>query len=206
VKTTSQAQAEAALRTFVKEDFSLPLWLSEAVPNKTTREVWWRSYWLEYDPVRGRVHRYCWLGSNATTGRDEALKRLRQLRAGRSLTPPLRVEQRERVHFRDEIEWVVRRVRSHSRIGEPYTVRHLSRFFEDIGRRAGIKTHCHALRHSAATAMFTHGAPIRELQELLGHSSVSTTASTYLHSSTNDLMEVHRKFHPREENGNGKEA
>ena len=82
--------------------------------------------------------------------------------------------------------------------GGRLTARSIGRLVKKYTKRSGIfrKVSPHSLRHTFATHLLDAGADIREIQEMLGHASLSTT-QRYTHLSLGKLMEVYDKAHPR---------
>jgi site-specific recombinase XerD len=76
------------------------------------------------------------------------------------------------------------------------SVRSVQRLVKKYITRAGISVDAtpHTLRHSFATGLLKEGADIRSVQELLGHSNVSTT-QIYTHVTNKQLKETHKKYH-----------
>ncbi len=83
--------------------------------------------------------------------------------------------------------------------GNPLTRHGVNEILLRRARASGVEAaglHAHAFRHSCATHMIAHGADIRVVQELLGHSSIATT-QRYTGVALTTLRTAYESSHPR---------
>ena len=77
--------------------------------------------------------------------------------------------------------------------GEPISRKGVWKRFQQMEALSGVHSKVHTLRHSFATHLLAGGADLRSVQELLGHSDLSTT-TIYTHVTDTQLQDAHKKY------------
>ena len=82
--------------------------------------------------------------------------------------------------------------------GEKFSRKGIWKIIKTYALRAGINKNVspHTLRHSFASHLLANGAPLRIIQEMLGHTDIATT-QVYTHVDKGRLRSIHARFHPR---------
>lgn len=85
-----------------------------------------------------------------------------------------------------------------TRRGKAFSRKGLWKLIKVHAHRAGITRNVtpHTLRHSFASHLLSNGAPLRMIQEMLGHADIATT-QIYTHVDAARLQSVHARYHPR---------
>ena len=81
--------------------------------------------------------------------------------------------------------------------GQPIQRDDFYHILEIIVKKSGLKKHVtpHTLRHTFATHLLENDADLRSIQEMLGHSDISTT-TIYTHVTHKQILDDYNKYHP----------
>lgn len=170
------AQADKSLRAYLQGRKTGYIFQDKIVQQKgyiTYYKKAWIGNWRDFTgPNPGKKHSK-WLGTPTIVSLAEARKRFHQFLRKKHVD--LIRPKPDRPLNRSSLAWVIR----------------------EVGRRAGIPgVSPHALRHSFATHLLEKGADIRAVQELLGHTYLTST-QVYARISNKAVRSAYRKFHPR---------
>lgn len=85
-----------------------------------------------------------------------------------------------------------------NKLGNKYSEQSIRNMISDYAKRSDVDLHItpHMFRHTFATALMDENVNIRYIQQLLGHSSITTT-QIYTHISTNKIRHILEENHPR---------
>lgn len=171
------AQAAKSLRLYLRGRKTGYVFQDKIEPQKgyiTYYKKAWIGNWKDYTTgEKGGEKHSKWLGNPSRVSYEEARKRFRR-------------------HLRENGIDLARH-----RSDKPLNRSTLSFVVREVGRRAKIaRVSPHVLRHSFATHMLERGADIRAIQELLGHTYLTST-QVYTRISNNAVRTAFTKFHPR---------
>jgi len=97
----------------------------------------------------------------------------------------------------DASDWLFVSLTKKGKVIGKITSRSVQRMVDKYATKAGIggeRVTPHRIRHLFATDLLINGADLRSVQELLGHSNISTT-QIYTHLTNKELKEIHKAFH-----------
>jgi integrase len=170
-------RAAKSVRVYLRERRSGYIFQDKIEPQRgyvTGTKTTWLGIWRDYATGKqGGVRHTKRLGNRSAVTHEEAERRFRGF---------LRDKNIDLLRYRKDI---------------PLNRSSLSFVVREIGRKLGIpRVSPHALRHSFATHLLERGADIRAVQELLGHTYLTST-QVYTRISNKAVRSAFKKFHPR---------
>lgn len=161
-------------RSILETLYGCGIRVSELI-NLNKKDIIWESEIIRIIG-KGSKERIVPIGSSALFWLDKYIKEIRPKIVKTSLT--------------NEIIYLNQKGGKFSRMG-------IWKIIKEYSLRAGLdNVHPHTFRHSFATHLLEGGADLRAVQEMLGHSDISTT-QIYTHIDKEFIKEVHKTFHPR---------